>query len=595
MVSTEASPPTPAAAGIPDVLASPPAGSLQFTFRAVVTGMVLGAVLAISNIYAGLKFGAAFNMSIVAILVGYALWAGIRAVSGGRVRPWGMLENNISQTGCTGAAFVASAGVTAQIPAYTALTGKALPLPALMLWIFSVCLVGVLVAVGLRRQMVVVQQLPFAAGTASAATLREVYAAGRAAARRVWAMLMAALVAGRVCKLQQLDAVSGLALPGAVRGFPLESLTFKIEPSLFPLAIGGLIGLRASASVLLGAVLCWGVLAPAALAAGYVKGPPQYGPLLQWTLWPGVALMVAASLTSAAFAWRTWLGALRALRARGAGGAAETASRTAYGTALAGALGLSAVLQIVLFGVVWWAALGSVLLAFVLALVAARVSGETGMNPVGPMGKVSQITFGALLPDAPAANLMAANVTAGAASQCADMMNDFRCGQLLGAAPRLQVYSQVLGALVGSIVGAVAYVLLVPEPARLPTVEFAAPAVVSMKAVAELFRDGLAAMPKGVQTAALIAAAGGVALAVAEQVAPRRIRAWVPSAASMGLAFVFPASLSLGVFLGASAAWGMTRWRPGWAQRYLLVICAGLVAGDALTGFGISLRRMLFP
>jgi uncharacterized oligopeptide transporter (OPT) family protein len=84
-------------------------------------------------------------------------------------------------------------------------------------------------------------------------------------------------------------------------------------------------------------------------------------------------------------------------------------------------------------------------------------------------------------------------------------------------------------------------------------------------------------------------------LAVFEQVAPRRVRAWVPSAASMGLAFVFPASLSLGVFLGAVVAWGLTRWRPGWARRYLLVICAGLVAGDALTGFGISLHRILLP
>ena len=43
-----------------------------------------------------------------------------------------------------------------------------------------------------------------------------------------------------------------------------------------------------------------------------------------------------------------------------------------------------------LFGIGWGLATFSVLLTFLLAIVAARVSGETGITPVGAMGKVTQ-------------------------------------------------------------------------------------------------------------------------------------------------------------------------------------------------------------
>src|SRR5262245_9848425 len=69
----------------------------QLTLRALLTGMIMGAILSICNVYTGLKIGWGTNMSITGILVAYALWAGIRSASGGRVRPFSILENNINQ------------------------------------------------------------------------------------------------------------------------------------------------------------------------------------------------------------------------------------------------------------------------------------------------------------------------------------------------------------------------------------------------------------------------------------------------------------------------------------------------------------------
>ena len=62
------------------------------------------------------------------------------------------------------------------------------------------------------------------------------------------------------------------------------------------------------------------------------------------------------------------------------------------------------------------------------------------------MGKVTQLIFGVLSPENVAGNLMAANVTGGAGSQCGDMLHDLKTGLLIGASPRQQALSQFLRA-----------------------------------------------------------------------------------------------------------------------------------------------------
>jgi hypothetical protein len=76
------------------------------------------------------------------------------------------------------------------------------------------------------------------------------------------------------------------------------------------------------------------------------------------------------------------------------------------------------------------------------------------------MGKMTQLVVGALAPGDPTSNLMAANVTGGSAALCADMMNDFRTGQMLGASPRAQWVSQVCGAAAGALAGSAVYLAL---------------------------------------------------------------------------------------------------------------------------------------
>lgn len=257
-------------------------------------------------------------------------------------------------------------------------------------------------------------------------------------------------------------------------------------------------------------------------------------------------------------------------------------------------LALSVALQNALFDIEPWIAALGVLTTFLLAIVAARVSGETNTTPVGAMGKVTQLMFAALSPGQPAANLMAANVTGGAASQCADLMHDLRTGKMIGASPGYQFVAQVSGAISGALAGSAGYLLLVPDPAKqLLTDEWPAPAVASWKAVAELFMQGFSALPASAIQAMVVGGVLGIVLAVLEKTLPMKARPWVPSPAGVGLAFVIPAYNTISMFLGAMGGAALQRIAPHWTSRFLIVLASGVIAGESLTGVGLAIQRIL--
>ncbi|MGE6661903.1 OPT/YSL family transporter [Pseudomonas sp. NPDC077408] len=561
--------------------------SRELTLRALLTGLLLGAVLTPSNIYSGLKIGWSFNMSIIALLVGFAFWQSLARVL---KRPaWTLHESNINQTTASSAASIISSGLVAPIPAYTLITGQQFDTLPLVAWVFSVSFLGIWVAWYLRPSLITETQLRFPEGMATLATMQQIYSHGAEAARRLWVLGSAALLAA-LAKL-----LDGLwwSVPRWAPSAQLERLTFSLEPSLLLLGFGGIIGLRVGLSLLLGALIAWGVLAPWLLTEGLVTLPagasgPQFGVLIEWLLWPGVSLMVCATLISLS---------LRFLRARR--GAAAQRLRFARPAPLpALGLGLAAILvialQMSLFDIHPLMAALSIPLALLLAMVAARVVGATGIPPIGAIGQLSQLSFAAIAPGQVAINLMSANTAGGAAGQCTDLLNDFKVGHAIGAAPSRQVVAQCLGILVGSLVGVLVYQLLIPDPqAMLITPEWPAPAVATWKAVAQALTAGLGSISLDIRWAMLIGALVGVVLGLLEGSAPVWRLRWLPSSAALGLAFIIPASISLMMAFGALLAWLFAARWGSLAERFVIVAAAGLVAGESMAGIGISLWQLL--
>ncbi|MDH1571837.1 OPT family oligopeptide transporter [Pseudomonas sp. GD03746] len=566
----------------------------ELSLRAVLTGAVLGILLTPSNVYAGLRIGWSFNMSIIALLVGFALWQGIAGRK--KERPvWTLHESNINQTVASAAASIISGGLVAPIPAYTLLTGHQLdPLP-MMAWVFSVSFLGIWIAWYLRPALLNDHDLMFPEGMATLETLQQIYHHGREAMSRIKVLCGAALLSGLV---KWIDGFVW-AIPRWAPTPALERLTFTVDPSLLLIGFGGIIGIRVGLTLLFGAALAWGGLAPWLIDHALVviapnASGPQFAALVEWLLWPGVSLMVCATLTSLA------VRLFRVSRRLPANAPAHRAPRArirlspgpASGLLLSVALVVA--LQALLFGIDWWMALLSIPLAICLAVVAARVAGATGIAPIGAIGKLSQLGFGLIAPGQVAINLMSANTAGGAAGQSTDLMNDFKVGLAIGATPHKQLVAQCIGIFIGSVVGVLVYLMLIPDPqAMLLTEQWPAPAVATWKAVAQTLTVGLGALSSEIRWAILVGSVVGVLLGTLDSLLPQRAARWLPSTAALGLAFILPASIAMMMGFGAVLTWLVNcRW-PSVTERFAITAAAGLIAGESITGVGASFWEML--
>ncbi len=591
-----------------DVKAQVPCRDLrELSIRAVLTGMVIGALLTPCNVYSGLKIGWTFNMSVAAGLIGFAFWSASRHAFA--TRPLGLHENNINQTAASASASIIAAGLAAPIPALALLTGQTLAFPVLALLLAVVSVLGVVVAAGLRNQLLVREHLPFPAGVVTAETMKQIHAGGREAAERVRLLTGFAVLSAGLKVLVARFGIGPMAPPistsiatagGGTTSVSAMNLGIALDPSVLMIGFGAIAGLRIAASVLFGAIVSWLVLGPVALANGWVApgaadaSVSWFGDLVEWLLWPGATLMVTASLT--AFA----VSIARMILKRGEAapdGFAEGMSRIGRRELFAGlavVMVVTVATQAALFGIGIVEGVIAVLLSYVLAIVAARVSGETGITPIGALGKITQLTFGAISPGNITANLMTANVTGGAAGQCADLMHDLRTGQLVGATPGFQIVAQLFGVLTGALVAAFTYLLLIPDPqAQLITAEWPAPAVATWKAVAEVLSKGLDAMPAGSVSAIAIALVLGIGLALYEGLSGSPIKRWLPSASAMGFGFVIPAWTAISLFIGAAAAAAITHFYPSWSERRIVVIAAGLIVGESLAGVAGAIYSIL--
>ncbi|MEO0796215.1 MAG: OPT family oligopeptide transporter [Verrucomicrobiota bacterium] len=591
----------------------------QLTTRAIITGFLLGSLLAPCNIYTGLKIGFSFNMSIAAALLSYAWWNGLHRF--GKATHWGLLENNINQTTASSAASILSAGLVAPIPALALISGDTLSYPVLVAWVFVVSFAGIICALAVRRQMLDREALPFPNGVATAETISEIYARGKEAAYRIKLLLGAGILSAGVKFYGSfISAIPALGLPKsfgfkappnvAAQGVDHVSwrvLGIELQPSLLLFGFGAIVGPRVGVSLLLGTIFAWMILPPELLARQWahpaLDGTTWYETMLEWLLWPGVSLMVAAALTSFAI---SIIGLILAKAKRDQASAESEGDyrlggkfhfpRTWFVVGALIAFLLGVIAQKLIFNIPIWLGTIAVALSFLLAIVAGRVSGETGIPPIGALGKITQVTFGFLAPANTTINLMSANVTGGAAGQCSDLLHDLKTGKLIGANLQAQVIAQVFGILAGSLAGSAAYLILIPDPqSMLLTPEWPAPAVATWKAVAEVLAQGIDTIPDGCETAVIVAIFVGIFLAALEALLPAKHRKWVPSASSLGFAFIIPPFISLAMFVGSMVRVTAELINKSWSAKYLIVIAAGLVAGESLAGVFEAMIQFLSP
>jgi hypothetical protein len=166
-------------------------------------------------------------------------------------------DNNLEKARCAAYAsdIRAAAGLIAPIPALTILTGQTMSWPVLVVWTTSVCMVGIVVSIGLRKQLIEVEDLPFPSGFATGKTMQEIYNHGRAALVRLQLLGATAVVAAAIKFAEDFKFIAKIpiklwfkAQPGGglekagIAGFSPANFGVSLEPTLMMYGVGAIVG-----------------------------------------------------------------------------------------------------------------------------------------------------------------------------------------------------------------------------------------------------------------------------------------------------------------------------------------------------------------
>ncbi|MFM8618032.1 MAG: OPT family oligopeptide transporter, partial [Opitutaceae bacterium] len=627
----------------------------QLTLRSAATGFILGGILSATALYIGGKTGISIGVGLTSVILAFAVFRTL--ARSGIISDFTILENNCTQSIATAAGYMITPLISS-MAAYMLVTGKIVPWWQMIIWNVVISILGVLVAFPMKRRFINEDQLPFPEGRACGVVLDALYT-GQAQSGMFKARLLAftALWTGLYqtitsdgwmkliqFKLLRLDQWAGLKEPWhlnerldtyyytlaaklhlwtpKILGTDIRQLGLRLTLDAAMLGVGGLMGIRIATSCVLGAFINFAVLAPIMIQRGDIKSyTSPSGAIVnitraeivnQWALWWGVAMMVVGSLVSLAAKPDLFTKALKSLRGRKT---AEVAGddplksielplwMSWVGVPVFSIIG--AWITHEFFGVPWLLALLSLPLIFVLTVICTNSMALTSWTPTGALSKITQFTMGAVDRSNPASNLIPAGMTAEIASNAANLLSDIKPGYMLGAKPRQQAIGHVIGIIAGAVASTPLFYLLFLPPDKngvrsvstIVSEQFAMPAALQWKGVADLIARGFNNLP----ASALISMAVAAVAAITFEVLRIRTKGRFPiSAVSVGLGVVLPPESCFAMWIGALIFWwhGRKQPAPGSKQHEFWVegcepICAGLISGAALVGIGNALVNVL--
>lgn len=612
----------------------------EFTLRGVLLGALITLAFTAANVYLGLKVGLTFASAIPAAVISMALLY--------RFKDSNILENNMVQTQASAAGTLSS--VIFVLPGLLMLgLWSGFPFWQTALICAAGGTLGVLYTVPLRRVMVVQSpHLPYPEGVAAAEVLRvgDAQRHHEAGARKSdglrqlgWGTGLAALFALFSNGFRVLADSINVWLPAG-------SVAFRFAAGFSPalLAAGYLMGAAAGVAVLLGVVLCWGVVVPWLVA----HATPEAGvavEALSNQLWAGKARFLGAGVIGIAALWTvlTLMGPIiQAIRKQPAKADDHSTERDERDRDMPRSwmLIIGAVALGVLFMVVdhfitlhmpeLSAAAGAALAAlcvlfaavfgFLVAAACGYMAGLVGSSasPISGIGIIATILMGlsllalhALVPafESSVAGqmgiglvlFMVSSVLAMAAISN-DNLQDLKTGYLVGATPWRQQVVLIIGCVVGAVVippvlellyNAYGFAGALPREGMDASQALAAPQATLMTQIANgIFKSNLDWNMLGLGVAV------GVAAIVADVLLRKRGTGALPPLA-VGLGIYLPPTIGMTLVLGALLGWLIQRairrygerngkdWVAA-AQERGLLLASGLIVGESLMGLALA-------
>jgi uncharacterized oligopeptide transporter (OPT) family protein len=618
----------------------------QLTLRSAVTGFLLGGILSATNLYVGAKTGWTLGVGITSVILAFSMF---KILSRMGAKDMTILENNAMQSIATSAGYMTGPLISG-MAAYMMIQNQTIPWWQMMVFNVVLSLLGVLVAFPMKRRFINDEQQPFPEGRAAGVVLDTLYTSQAAVGMfKARALAMAALIAGGLkflcgesimtwIQTRLLHLKSAWFLPEhlddwyyklADKGrLPIPKLAnvdirqLGLSPTM-DLALfgaGGLMGIRAASSLLIGMLVNFTILVPWMISIGEIA-PRADGTFSRihvvntWALWWGISIMVVAAMTSLFAKPQIIISAFKGLGAWNSDSSKDILGHielplwiSFVGVPIIAVIGVY--LMNIWFGVRWDLGLMSVPLIVVLALIAANSTAMTSITPTGSLSKIPQFIFGSIDPKHPPTNLMTALMCVEVSSNSSNLLMDIKPGYMLGAKPRQQAIGHCIGIFAGALASTpLFYLLFLSEwkPGKsimdsMVSDQFSFPSAMQWKGVSDLVQavfnhGGGSPIVHSAIVAMIVAAGVGLVLEVIRIATKYRFPI---SPLAIGLGVVVTPDSTMAMFAGALFFWVLQRKytaRPE-SNGYKLwfdtqePICAGLIAGAALVGIADVLVKV---
>jgi uncharacterized oligopeptide transporter (OPT) family protein len=557
----------------------------ELSARSIVIGLFVAMIIGSAYPYCVLKLGFGPNLSVVSAFLGFMTLVPLVALL--RLTDTNARENNIVQTMGT------SAGQTAfmcvLLAAFDMLNAKGVLNPPIHLgtaqiffWLCSASLLGILLAVPMRRHYIDEENLTYADGLAAGETilvLHEGRAKG-ASAGPVKALALGSLASGALMILTSFLKLfpDTWLLPG------MAPMNIGFNWSLLSFGSGLLVGFRICMAMAIGTAISWFIL-PSFLVSHGMIAEATYPLTLRWVMWPATGLMVAGGLTSLALKWNLIVKTFRGLK--GSSVVDQHLREFPMQWVVIGSLVMTVVICLVQYfsmGIPLWLSLIAILLSLPLMLVGLRVLGETNWGPISAMSNMMQAIFAFISPGNVPVNMSSSGLTGTIAVTSEALMQDFKAGQLVRSNPRNLTIAQLIAAPIGSMATALVYPVL-RDKFGLGPGGLSSPISVKWAGFAELLTQGLNALPPGCLVGLMIGIAVGIVLTLLAE----RYEKHTPSPAAIGIGMLIPASVLMTFILGGMAQLIWARTSSKSEEDFRIPLASGLIAGEALLAVVLAL------
>ncbi len=592
----------------------------QLTLRAGLTGMLLGCVLTLTNLYVGIKTGWTLGVGITSVILSFAAFKMFSRMN--LSKDMTILENNAMQSIATSAGYMTQP-MMASLSGYMLVTQQLIPMWQVYCWIVTLGLLGALFAFPQKKRAINEEQLPFPEGYAAGVVLDNLHHAdakeGMTKAKLLLGggALAATLEILRSEKLLDAIYLKFLAIPHywddllykfstpSIAGVPLKDLTIRLDSSIVLMGSGALISIRTATSMIVGAMFNYMILAPIMINQGVIQGS-GFKNISIWALWGGAAMMTTASLYSF-FSSPSFVAGVKGMFKKDKAPKQKKLDvlkdiELPTRVSVIGIIALSVVMMIMgkaFFDIDYWLTAVSVPMVFVFSIMAIKSTGMTAITPGSALAKMTQVIYSVLAPGQMGTNLISAGITAEVSLSASNLLMDIKPSYMLGGKPRQQAIGHAIGIFVGSLVAVPAfYYVINHDLSLLGTERFPMPGATVWRAVAEVLSKGFSSLHYTAQIAVVLGAVLGVLMEIAVQ----KTKGKFPlSPIGFGIAFVLPFADTLVLFMGSFIFWLLKlRKKERRSERYHSfvenqeTIAAGIVAGGGLIGIAIIIFENLY-